>query len=207
MSAAVLRPAVAAIAVIAVMAVSLGAAPAGATPWGGRADQSEAPAGRRQPAPPWFVVRYDVVASGDVRSDLAVFSAVVDDTLRDPNGWATNGAVAFVADRRDPDLTIHLAAPAVVAAADPACSAQYSCRVGDDVYINAGRWVRGADSYRHRGRSAYRQYVINHEVGHWLGLGHQPCSAPGAPAPIMKQQSKGLGGCEPRMWPLPQERR
>ena len=47
--------------------------------------------------------------------------------------------------------------------------------------------------------------VVNHETGHWLGRGHAGCPRPGALAPVMMQQSKGLDGCRLNPWPTGRE--
>jgi hypothetical protein len=50
----------------------------------------------------------------------------------------------------------------------------------------------------------YRTYLVLHEFGHALGLGHRP-KALGPDAPIMMQQTLGLKGLRPNVWPLPYE--
>jgi len=82
------------------------------------------------------------------------------------------------------------------------CDTEYSCTNGGFVVINDDRWVNGSSHWAGP-LDQYRAMVLNHELGHHLGLGHQFCG--GGPAPIMQQQSISLEGCAPNPWPLPWE--
>ena len=155
---------------------------------------------------PERVVLYQVAAKGHVEGDLEEFRSVVTTTLRDPRGWSLDGTVGYIPVRRGGDVRIWLAAPAAIERAHPTCDAAYSCRVGDDVYINDRRWRDSARTYALRPLAAYRRYVINHEFGHWLGLDHRACRSAGAPAWVMQQQTISVGECDPRVWPQRGER-
>ena len=78
-----------------------------------------------------------------------------------------------------------------------------SCRATGKVIINLDRWWLSAKPYRDAKvpLAGYRHYVINHEVGHELGHGHQGCPKRGRRAPVMVQQTLSLQGCTPYAWP------
>ena len=149
---------------------------------------------------------YTVETRGGVSSDVGTFSALARSALEDSRGWSLGGAVSFRQVRSGGDFRLTLATPAAVDAASPGCSPTWSCRVGNLVLINEERWNSGTASWT-GGLHSYRHYVINHEVGHWLGLGHRACPAPGRRAPVMQQQSISLDGCTSNTWPLPSEKR
>ncbi len=144
---------------------------------------------------------YTVGTKGTVGANLGVFTDTVRKALGDARGWSLGRGIRYSHVTSGARLRVWLASPAEVDRADPECSAQWSCRVGPDVYINERRWNYGTATWSSRPLYDYRRYVLNHEVGHWLGLGHASCSGSGAPAPVMLQQSKTLDGCKPTLWP------
>jgi hypothetical protein len=154
-------------------------------------------------------ITYEVERRGDVRADLEAFARRVDATLNDPRGWSLGGSVRFERVDEGGEFVLLLAAPDAVAQAHAECSARYSCRVGDEVLINDRNWRLGTPAWFEAGGSLwhYRQYVVNHEVGHHLGFDHLPCANRGEAAPVMLQQSKALRGCQPAAWPGDTERR
>lgn len=124
----------------------------------------------------------------------AEFAAQVDAVLADPRSWIGGGQISMqrVAGS-DASFQIALTSQMTAHSNDmcgfsvqlePSCYERDSGRV----LINNARWVRGAMAYG-TDLPGYRTYVVNHEVGHALGNGHQPCPVDSGPAPVMMQQS------------------
>ncbi len=154
------------------------------------------------------------------------FAAFVDQTLADPRSWTSVKDVSLrridATSGEQPNFRITLTSQLTVR---DICGfdvqIESSCYSGTfgRVVLNDARWVRGAYSYG-TDLTAYRTYAVNHEVGHALGSGHEPCSADGGLAPVMMQQTwstsnnelNSINGsvaadgntCVPNPWPNPQ---
>ena len=149
---------------------------------------------------------YSTQSRGTFASGLDEFDRVVAATLNDSRGWSLGGTVRFREVPDEGDFRLWLAADALVPTFGGPCTTFYSCQPGRDVVINELRWRTGSP-YWPGPVDEYRRMVLNHEVGHWLGFRHSYCSGGAAPAPIMMQQSKGVGACRPNPWPTAEERR
>jgi len=147
---------------------------------------------------------YEVRTRGTVYADVNVFKRIAAYTMSDRRGWSLGGSIRFREVSSGGNFTLWLAAPSELPKFDPICSPEYSCRVGRNVIINDLRWRTGTSVWPDV--AEYRHYVINHELGHWLGRSHATCPAAGTLAPVMQQQSIGLNGCLSNTWPLASEK-
>ncbi len=132
-----------------------------------------------------------------------VEAAIIESVLSHPRSWIGESNLSFQRVAGAADLAIILATPPRVDAmcAPLRTNGYFSCRRSNRVILNSVRWTSATDSWATSLRE-YRQYLVNHEVGHYLGLGHVGCPAAGAPAPVMMQQTKGIGSCSPNSWPV-----
>ncbi|MFD9267474.1 DUF3152 domain-containing protein [Streptomyces goshikiensis] len=161
------------------------------------------------------LVRYRVDVEQGLGLDPQLFAEAVQRTLNDDRSWSHKGAMTF---ERVPggeaDFVITLASPGTTgfwcAKSDLDTTVDnVSCDSASTqrVMINAFRWAQGSVTFGPNAMFAYRQMLINHEVGHRLGHGHVSCRTPGALAPIMQQQTKSLDlegiHCLPNPWVFP----
>lgn len=148
--------------------------------------------------------------------DGELFAEAVQKSLNDKRSWAYQGQRSFerVSSGR-PDFVITLASPGTT---DVWCAKsgldtseqKVSCdsAATERIMINGYRWARGASTFGLDEMRSYRQMLINHEVGHRIGLGHVGCNKDNALAPVMMQQTKslktGAATCRPNAWAHPE---
>ncbi|MFF2846536.1 DUF3152 domain-containing protein [Streptomyces sp. NPDC058001] len=152
------------------------------------------------------ILTYQVSVEDGLDMSAAATAKEVEDILGNPRGWTADDAWGF---RRvaggTPDFQVRVATPGTV---DKICGeyhldtgGEVNCNVGNQVMVNLKRWLLATPAYADDVPS-YRALIINHEVGHFLGHGHETCPRTGAPAPVMMQQIKGLRGCVTNVWPF-----
>jgi hypothetical protein len=162
------------------------------------------------------------------------FAHLVEQTLADPRSWIGQHTIALQrvdAATPNPSFRVSLTTPNTDHRPD-LCGFQItyeaSCYNSGTrrVVLNLARWVRGALAFG-GDLLTYRQYAINHEVGHAFGNGHVGCETDGGLAPVMMQQTFGVANnyvaqlnqvdpynkkavpadgktCRPNAWPVPE---
>ncbi len=146
-------------------------------------------------------VRVEVERGTDVVPE--VFANEVLDTLNDERSWGHGGSRTFARTSGKADVVVILASPDTSARlCRPLVTyGRLSCSIGTKAIVTTYRWANGTPEFD--SLAQYRQYVVNHEVGHVLGRGHEQCPGSGRLAPVMQQQTKQVAPCRPNAWPFP----
>jgi Protein of unknown function (DUF3152) len=154
------------------------------------------------------LIRYDVRVEKGLSIDPDKAAVLIQGILDDKRSWRGSGRWRFELTPVSASATLHayIATPETT---DRLCApyltrGEVSCQNGNRVVLNAKRWLLGVDSYG-SDLTNYRRYLVNHEFGHALGKHHVDCPGPGRLAPVMMQQTKGLGACRKNPWPQASE--
>ena len=150
------------------------------------------------------LIEYTVAAEANSGIDPDHLATFVQELLADPRGWNADNRYTFRRVESGGLFTLTVATPATT---DRLCAplrtnGYFSCAANGWAALNLTRWTSAVDSWD-QDILEYRTYVANHEIGHHLGHGHVRCPSPGAFAPVMMQQTKGLDGCVGNGWPNP----
>lgn len=146
------------------------------------------------------MTRFSIEVGAGVDLDRHELARSVIKTLSDERSWRGRGYGFELVDSGG-QFTLIVATPSEV---DRMCrplrtNGYFSCSANGWVALNSDRWF-GATSSWTAGLAEYRHYLVNHEIGHQLGQGHVGCPGAGQPAPVMMQQTKGVGACLPNGW-------
>jgi hypothetical protein len=150
------------------------------------------------------LMRFQIAVEQEVQHvDPVELAAFVQATFAHPGGWTAGNRWRFqqVGPGESSSFTLYFVTPGTRDAYCGGTDGYTNCRNGARVVINMDRWTKGVPDYG-ASLETYRQYVINHEVGHRLGEWHELCPGPGQPAPLMQQQTLGLHGCVANAWPF-----
>jgi hypothetical protein len=88
------------------------------------------------------------------------------------------------------------ASPSASPAKAPSCAEQ------GVVVVSAYRWAAGIRGFD-EDMGAWRDFMINHPIGHLLGEPDVLCGGTGQLAPVMQNQELDITPCEPNGWPFP----
>jgi len=116
--------------------------------------------------------------------------------LNDPDGWAKKG-YWFEQTNYGEKIHIRLSSTETISK-QCGLEGQLSCAIlgGNKVWLNAERWFNGS-AKSGLALDNYRQYMVSHEIGHIFGHEHTECACKNCKAPIMMQQTVGIGQCKP----------
>jgi hypothetical protein len=147
---------------------------------------------------------YKYCVRADTTEGTTQLAAKADSALSGLQGWQLGGSLKFVRADSGCNFFLSLASAADMAKTNPSCAGKASCLSMGSLVFNTESWQSPPKGWS-GGAAAYRGELIDHEVGHWLGFDHAPCTYSSASKPLMSTPTVVLGGCSPNWYLVPAE--
>jgi hypothetical protein len=144
---------------------------------------------------------YSYCDSAGSTAETEVLSSSAASAFSDSSSWAMGGRLKFVPVKSNCNFSISLVDSNAMSRLNSACSGQSSCQSGNAIELNLSNWLAAPVTWT-TGIDSYRQQMIDHEVGHWLGFNHASCTLKSSPVPILENPTVVLDGCSPNWYQI-----
>jgi len=149
-------------------------------------------------------IQFSVAVEDEIGVDATELAQFVDQVLSDERSWPAGSDTVLVRVAEGGEFQLVVSSPSTT---DQLCEplqtiGQLSCTNAGVIAINVVRWETASAGWT-SDLETYRQWVVNHELGHLLGHSHVACAGGAELADVMQQQSIDLDGCLPNPWPYP----
>ena len=149
------------------------------------------------------ILKYHISIEDGLKRSLTHFGNIVDNILQDKRTWKRYKFVRTY-NEKESNFKIILTKPASIYSICQMKGLSCTNMITKDVFINSNRWFNGSKPSK-MDLNSYRKYLINHEVFHALGGGHNICKE-NQICPVTHQQTIGMPqNSKPNPWPRPFE--
>jgi hypothetical protein len=151
----------------------------------------------------WPLMTYNYCIRGNDES-AAALRLTAAKVLSSDGGWTMGGRIRYVLAKSSCNMMFQIGDAKALSQLDPACGKQSSCRIHNDLAINAANWAAAPATWT-ADIAAYRAELVNQVTGQWLGFDHASCTGGATVAEVLSTPSVRVLGCSMHWYPVPAE--
>lgn len=145
------------------------------------------------------ILKYHISIENGLHKSLKHFSLIIEGVLNDKRTWKKYNFVRTF-DKNEAKVKIILTKPSTIFSICKLKGLSCTDMIKKEIYINSNRWLRGSKKSKMNIKN-YRKYLINHEMFHALGGGHNECKS-NQICGVTHQQTLGIPHkSKPNPWP------